>query len=240
MMNAWTNSYLGYSLVRLRIAAALLMPLVLFRAIALADSSGEMLFKGPIYLGPTTKKIMLMGQALPATELTSNLNLQSGQYITVYGKKNTQDEFKITQVQAEHSQYVAGASPVIVTGLIAQIDKSQAVARIGNLLVDYAPLLHDGNLKIEKGMFVTISGTQPYPSGALLAESVNRSSTSARISISTKYQATFSDPPQNAASQTPSRVTRIGSMGSGRIASTTPVPIGSMGSGGPLANHPPR
>jgi hypothetical protein len=240
MMNVRIKSYLRSSPIRLVIAAAILTPLILFQAIAVADTGGEVLFEGPIAIDPTTKNVLLMGQALPATQLISDLNLHDGQYISVYGRKNATEVIEITQVRSERSQYVAGASPVIVTGQIAEIDKSHAIAKIGDLLVNYAPLLYDVNLRIEKGMFTTISGTQPNPSGKLLATYLTTESTSARVSAFTNNLADLSDPTLTPSSQTPARVTRIGSMGSGRIIVTTPVSIGSMGSGAPIAQHPQR
>jgi len=65
--------------------------------------------------------------------------------------------------------YVAGVSPVTLTGVVRAMDASTGLARIGNVAVDYSALLETSAPGMQIGDVVTVRGTMPQADQPILA-----------------------------------------------------------------------
>jgi hypothetical protein len=70
--------------------------------------------------------------------------------------------------------YVAGVSPVTLTGAVRTVDASTGLARIGNVAVDYSALLETSASGMQIGDVVTVRGTMPQADQPILASVIIR------------------------------------------------------------------
>jgi hypothetical protein len=110
-----------------------------------------------------------MGQTVFASPTSLN-GLKSGDYVGVAGELVGAGEIAAADVLNFQTQYVAGASDVIVSGIPTAVDSRIGQVSIGGLKADYTQALSG---KFEGiGGAVTMVGTQPVDGGKMLSRKV--------------------------------------------------------------------
>jgi hypothetical protein len=94
------------------------------------------------------------------------LQLQTGQRVYVEAKSGG-DLPVATLVRAFDDLAIPGSSPVFVRGAVTSVDKAVGQVRLGSLRID---LNNIGGEAPVVGDVLSVSGTQPSPSGLILGD----------------------------------------------------------------------
>jgi len=164
-----------------------------------------------------TLKSSALDDALVATRL--------GQVLAIAGNLSPEGHVTANRIFIVPTEYVDGATEVMVSGSIGSLDASIARAKIGEVTVDYSPALHAGDLGISAGSVVQFSGISSGGTRTMIA--FNARSVSSYTGSST-HESVDVLAHANSSQLAGSMGSGVdGSMGSGRSA----VLRGSMGSG---------
>jgi len=83
--------------------------------------------------------------------------------------------FASSRLRVSAGQYVAGASPVALTGLVSAVDSNSGLVYVGKIAIDVSALLAtQPSLQFAVGEAVRFSGIQPAEYGVLLADGLVR------------------------------------------------------------------
>ena len=108
-----------------------------------------------------------MGQIVSAPNATL-LTLSIGDYVFVDGRVSGAGTIDAYSVVQTGERYIAGASPVSVTGIPSSVDLSRGTATIGGLEVDYTSSMGRSDFR-GIGAAVTAIGTQPALGGKMIS-----------------------------------------------------------------------
>jgi Domain of unknown function (DUF5666) len=97
-----------------------------------------------------------------------------GSTVAVYGAELGDGSLNATKV-VEEGAYVAGATPVFVSGTVQKVQPSIGRAVVSGISVDLTPLMSQGSVTPAVGSKVEISGTQPVNNGLLVADGISGS-----------------------------------------------------------------
>ena len=114
-------------------------------------------------------RINVMGQQFDSSALgldEQTLQLRVGQRIYVEAKNGSNLPIA-TMVQAFDDVSIPGVSPVFVSGSVASVDTGVGQILLGSLRID---LNNVGGQAPAVGDVVSVSGTQPSPSGLILGD----------------------------------------------------------------------
>ncbi len=89
--------------------------------------------------------------------------------IAVFGNLSTAGKISDLRIQMLPTQYVAGVSEVVLTGIVQAVDTSRALAVINGVAVDYNALLQTRASAVRVGSIVTVRGTMPQAGQAVNA-----------------------------------------------------------------------
>lgn len=140
---------------------------------------------GPIEnVGLTAPAITVLGQQFaisPATKIAVNGRLISksrgieslalGQRVFVEGKDSPNGAVA-SLISITREEYVPGATPVYVYGVISASSLQNGLISIGSLQVDTSALAPDLLVSIKAGVTIELLAVQPAPSGVLISPSV--------------------------------------------------------------------
>ena len=138
------------------LASATLFALILgmdCASIAGAENGDQVLLRGPVdQVNLRTSQIEVLGQWLSPRGVS--VDSLKDHFVVVDGAFDTHGAYLVSGVtEVKSVEYVPGATPVYLSGVIASIDKSTGVLVIGGTKVDYTGALHTleaGNLEIGK------------------------------------------------------------------------------------------
>jgi len=135
------------------LASATLCALTLGPSFAGAEPGDQLLLRGPVdQVNLRTSQIEVLGQWLSPRGVS--VDSLKDHFVVVDGAFDTHGAYLVSGVtEVKSVEYVPGATPVYLSGVIASIDKSTGVLVIGGTKVDYTGALHTleaGNLEIGK------------------------------------------------------------------------------------------
>ncbi|MEM1176388.1 MAG: hypothetical protein AAGI27_16455, partial [Pseudomonadota bacterium] len=110
-----------------------------------------------------------MGQTVVAST-TMLRGLNEGDYVSVNGSVMGAGWLYADTVAISDERYVPGASPVVVTGMMSEVNEDLGSALIGGLTVDFTSATSSGVLP--RGNLFVFSGIQPVQEGVLLSTGV--------------------------------------------------------------------
>ena len=91
--------------------------------------------------------------------------------VAVDGIVGRKGKLSQTRLRVISHDYVAGASEVVLSGVIRSVDRMAGQLVIGKTTVDFTATLAAGkDLALEAGTVISVTGTQPVPNGTILAE----------------------------------------------------------------------
>jgi len=138
------------------------------------DSKGsELLLIGPVeHVDARQGVAIVLGQRVHSPSVK---RLQTGDAVQVFGTLQADGQIIASRIDRE-SGYVAGATPVLLTGIVTAVDTSIGQVQVGNLAVDYTALLAgDPAVRPEVGSRIQLTGVQPIVGGLFLAEGISGS-----------------------------------------------------------------
>ena len=138
------------------LASATLFALILgvdCASVAGAENGDQLLLRGPVdQVNLRTSQVEVLGQWLSPRGVS--VDSLKGHFVVVDGAFDTHGGYLVSGItEVKSVEYVPGATPVYLSGVIASIDKSTGVLVIGGTKVDYTGALHTleaGNLEIGK------------------------------------------------------------------------------------------
>ena len=175
-----------------------------------------------LVVGPVDSKnakeqtAIVLGQKIPLSAI-GHMNV--GETAAVFGKVATNGTL-VTSVIRDQGRYVAGATSVLLTGVLEKNDLLTGRAVIGGVTVDVTPTMADGPFSAAVGSTIQVVGIQPNAGGVILASGISGSGKIAPDGISGSGKAT-----------------PLGISGSGKVApdgisgSGKATPLGISGSG---------
>ncbi|MEM9690514.1 MAG: hypothetical protein AAF917_13665, partial [Pseudomonadota bacterium] len=110
-----------------------------------------------------------MGQTIVAST-TMLRDLNEGDYVTVNGSVMGTGWLYADEIAVSDDMYVPGSSPVLVTGIMSEVDDTVGSATVGGLMVDFTQALSNGSFP--QGNLYIFSGIQPVEDGILLSTEV--------------------------------------------------------------------
>jgi hypothetical protein len=122
-------------------------------SVAGAENSDQLLLRGPVdQVNLRTSQIEVLGQWVSPRGIS--IDALKGHFVAVDGTFDAHGDYLVSDVKDVKSvEYVPGATPVYLSGVIASINRSTGVLVIGGTKVDYTGALHTleaGNLEIGK------------------------------------------------------------------------------------------
>jgi hypothetical protein len=203
-------------------------------------------------VGPVTK---ITPDGVPAEVIGQEVHLSAaagihpeavnvGDMVAVIGKVTNTSTVTADAIGKLSSDFVDGATPVLVTGVIAHLESSIGKATVGHLSVDYSATLHDTSRFPMNGHPAQFTGTMYRTQKLMVAEQVVTQSTTA-ATVATEIKAAGHDAlsplnkPSPEGQQQIAASAKVGSMGSGAanrvgsMGSGMANQVGSMGSGRP-------
>jgi hypothetical protein len=133
-----------------------------------ASSSPELLIVGPVEaIKEREGTAIVLGQKISLRKLG---NAQVGESVSIFGTVRPDGSVSISGV-VSNGQYVPGASPVLLTGVVQKISPLIGRAVINGLTVDLTTNLSaSGSQSLTIGSLVQVSGTQPNDRGLILVQ----------------------------------------------------------------------
>ena len=130
------------------------------------DGKGLVVLGQPIALEPGTS-VQISGKAFKGAALRT---LRVGSYVAAAIGTPSLPRAART-ILLSMNQYVPGATPVFVAGVIEKASPVVGTLQIGSLVVDVSSASPEVLSSIAVGSYVEVLGTQPLPSGILIGES---------------------------------------------------------------------
>ena len=152
-------------------ASALLASIGIALAAHAVDES-SLLVIGPVdIILPKEHAAVILGQKvfLKSPEL-----LTIGETAVVFGKLGPNGAVVASDVRHQ-GPYVAGATKVLLTGIVHKSDASVGHAQVGGITVDLTPAMAFGPVSATVGDIVQVVGIQPSSNGLILANGISGS-----------------------------------------------------------------
>ena len=135
---------------------------------------------GPIEkVDASTGVITILGQkfrtqagSAAANTLAEQLRAGAQIIASVLGKTDASGKVQNAKLILSGSDYVPGASSVLVVGKVASVNPAIAEFKIGDLKVDYSALLSSEQVQISAGQRVAIVGSQSAAGLALIPDRI--------------------------------------------------------------------
>ncbi|HEX4388958.1 MAG TPA: hypothetical protein VH109_10065, partial [Steroidobacteraceae bacterium] len=133
-----------------------------------AKGGGELLVIGPVEALDAADGIAtVLGQRVRTTS-----HLAVGEAVAVFGAMHPDGSIVASSIQAR-GLYVAGASPIFISGMVQRSEPSIGRVVINGVVVDMTPAMSSGALSAEVGSKMAISGTQPVARGLVLLNGIS-------------------------------------------------------------------
>ncbi len=129
----------------------------------------SLLLVGPISK-ISSKSLEMMGQVVKLDSSAAKnaaKELESDSYIAVFGYITEKGQLRGTDIEVLKSQYVPGASPVMVSGLLEHSMDKNGQVTLGDLTMDATSSISTGP-DIHSEGFVVCAGVQPNRDGIML------------------------------------------------------------------------
>ena len=152
-----------------KMVATVVMGATLAAAISASAANLELLLSGPVdSVSARNNTIEVLGRSVQTKDA---LRVVKGQRVNVYGVLLRNGAIANAVVESV-SEYVPGADPVFIKGMVTGSDSSLGVVRVGEAQIDYTNLLYSTTfIAPAVGDVVEFSGTQPASEGIVLASS---------------------------------------------------------------------
>jgi Domain of unknown function (DUF5666) len=112
---------------------------------------------------------VVLGQKLSVGHLDS---IAVGDNVSVFGTLGADQSVAVSRV-TDQGIYVAGASRILLTGVVQQVHESIGRAEVSGVNVDLTSIYAaDGSSTLAVGSLVQVSGTQPASRGLVLADGI--------------------------------------------------------------------
>src|ERR1700691_3907855 len=124
-----------------------------------AENGDQLLLRGPVdQVNLRTSQIEVLGQWLSPRGIS--IEALKGQFVAVDGTFDAHGGYLVSDVtEVKSVEYVPGATPVYLSGVIACIDKSTGILVIGGTKGDYTGALHTLEAgSLETGKLASFSG----------------------------------------------------------------------------------
>ncbi|MBS0417483.1 MAG: hypothetical protein JSR66_07200, partial [Proteobacteria bacterium] len=133
-------------------------------------SAQRLLLEGPVEsINEKNGTTVVLGQKL-SVRLPEGVVV--GDSVSIYGKLNDDGTFAISKLTSS-GVYVPGASHVLLTAVVQQVQKSVGRAKVGGVDVDLTSVIAtEGSPSVASGNVVQVSGTQPASRGVILADAI--------------------------------------------------------------------
>ena len=139
-------------------------------ALMSAKQSDALVLVGPVEAVYAGKGFaIVLGQKV---EFSNAGQLSVGETVSVIGHVNADGSVSAKSVQ-KGSLYVAGATPVLLTGVVQKVNASVGTAVVSGLTVDLTALMANGAVSVAKGSTVTLSGIQPLNGGLVVVSGIS-------------------------------------------------------------------
>jgi hypothetical protein len=134
-----------------------------------AKEAPSLVLVGPVEAVSASRGlIVVLGQIVVTAEASQ---LTVGESVSVIGNVKPNGSVEATAVQ-KAGLYVAGATQVLLTGVVQKVDNSVGHAVINGVPVDLTPLMSNGAVSLTAGSTVEIEGTQPANGGVVLVSGI--------------------------------------------------------------------
>jgi hypothetical protein len=132
-------------------------------------ATSDLLLLGPVdAVDQSAKQLVVLGQKVVLQGRASPVAV--GNIVEVRGSIGTDGTIRATSVSVNNSDFVAGASRFLLTGVVSRADASRGLAQVGGLSVDYTPSLHSFDAAaINVGKRVVLTGIQPIAGKTFVA-----------------------------------------------------------------------
>ena len=131
--------------IAIRITSATIGALVIgisCASAATAEANNQLLLRGPVdNVNPRTMQIEVLGQWISTRGMA--IETLQGRFVTVDGTLDSRGNYVVSAIEAVDSiQYVPGATPVYLSGMVESINKASGVLVLaGGVTVDYTAAL---------------------------------------------------------------------------------------------------
>ena len=130
----------------------------------------QLLVVGPIEsIDVDTKIVVVLGQRVAAPTLNG---LAVGDMAAIFGKLRSDGAILVDAIQAR-GPYVAGASSVLISGVVQKTDSMNGRAVINGIAVDLTPMMAQGVFSPVAGSKLQIGGIQPLSRGVVIANGIS-------------------------------------------------------------------
>ena len=109
---------------------------------------------------------------LGQTVLVGRALLVVGDSVSVVGTTSTSGLIAATSIK-DHGLYIAGASPIFISGQVQKVNSSVGTATVSGITVDLTPLMADSLVAPVVGSKVQVAGVQPALGGVVIAAGIN-------------------------------------------------------------------
>src|SRR5215470_13033396 len=151
-----------------RAVAALLVVAAATASAAPARDGAELLVVGPVEaLNALDGTATVLGQRVHTTS-----HLVVGEAVAVFGVIHPDGSIVASSIQPR-GLYVAGASPIFISGLVERSEPAVGRVVVNGLAVDMTTAMAGGTLSPDVGSKLAISGIQPVPHGLLLVNGIS-------------------------------------------------------------------
>ncbi len=134
------------------------------------DDSARRLAVGPVEsLNPKAGTAVVLGQSVLLHSLSQ---VKVGDTVALFGKSLPDGRLAVSAIQ-QRGNYVAGSTPVYLSGVVERMNSSLGRVLISGVTVDLTPLMFSGSVALAVGSKVEVEGTQPTAGGAILASGVS-------------------------------------------------------------------
>ena len=134
-----------------------------------ASSAPTLVLVGPVEAVNARQGIaIVLGQKV-LTAATANLSI--GETVSVFGTVRNDGSVVAANIEND-GLYVAGATQILLTGVVQNVDESVGRAVISGVSVDLTALMANGPVSLTKGSTVELAGTQPLSGGLVLVSGI--------------------------------------------------------------------
>ena len=150
--------------------ASVLLASVGIALAAQASDEASLLVVGPVEaVIPKEQAAIVLGQKVL---LKSQEKLTVGETAMIFGKFGANGVVVASDVRHQ-GPYVAGATTVLLTGVVQKSDASVGHAQVSGLAVDLTPAMSSGAVSAAVGSTVQVIGIQPGVGGLVLASGIS-------------------------------------------------------------------
>jgi hypothetical protein len=147
---------------------------------AIVGTGRTVTFRGLIEQVDFSKlQVSFLGQTLRMPSLKDTDTVQSvqtaiadGRYVELVVEVGIKAQLTVRGIHVFDERYVPGASRVTVAGSVSKNDAAIAHAKVGEVSVDYSPLLTTSTVQHAPGDVILVDGIQPSYGSAIIANSI--------------------------------------------------------------------